>query len=72
MTIKTAAQAVAWVERYGVVTLSAHIEGVPCFVEAVTGEAVRGSWWGHPRGKLIFKLAEALEDSSQVLTLKLL
>ncbi len=70
--IKTAAQALALVKRHGVVTLAARVEGVPCFVEAVTGEAVRGSWWGHPRGKLIFALAEGLEDSSQVLTLKLL
>ena len=72
MTIKTAAQALALVKRHGVVTLAAHIEGVPCFVEAVTGEPVRGSWWGHPRGKLIFALAEGLDDSSEVLTLKLL
>ena len=72
MTIKTAAQALAWVKRNPVVTLAARVEGVPCFVEAVTGEPVRGSWWGHPLGKLIFKLAEVLEDSSQVLTLTLL
>ena len=72
MTIKTAAQALALVKRNGVVTLAAHIEGVPCFVEAVTGERLRGSWWGHPMGKLIFALAEGLEDSSGVLTVKLL
>lgn len=45
---------------------------MPCFVEAVTGEPVRGSWWGHPRGQLIFSLAEGLEDSDQVLVIKLL
>lgn len=72
MTIKTAAQALALVKRNAVVTLAARIEGVPCFVEAVTGEPVRGSWWGHPLGKLIFTLAEGLDDSNEVLTLKLL
>lgn len=72
MTVKTAAQALALVKRKGLVTLAAHLEGVPCFVEAVTGERVRGSWWGHPKGKLIFSLAEGLEDSREVLTLKLL
>ncbi len=72
MTIKTAAQARAFVKRHRVVTLASHLEGVPCFVEAVTGERVRGSWWGHPLGKLIFSLAEGLEDSGQVLVIKLL
>jgi hypothetical protein len=33
---------------------------------------VRGSWWGHPKGKLIFTLAEALEDSGEVVIVKLL
>ena len=72
MTIKTPAQALALLKRKGILTLAAHVEGVPCFVEEVTGERVRGSWWGHPRGKLIFSLAESLEDSRQVLSLKLL
>ena len=69
--IKTPAKALALVKRAGLVTLAARIEGVPCFVEEVVGEPVRGSWWGHPKGKLIFSLAEGLEDSGEVLTLKL-
>lgn len=69
--IKTPAQALALVTRAKLVTLSARVEGVPCFVEEVVGEPVRGSWWGHPQGKLIFTLAEGLEDSGEVLTLKL-
>ena len=36
------------------------------------GEHVRGSWWGHAKGKLIFTLAEALEASHEVLSVKLL
>ncbi len=72
MTIKTAAQARAFVKRHQVVTLAAHVDGVPCFVEAVAGERVRGSWWGHPLGQLIFSLAEGLEDSDQVLVIKLI
>ncbi len=72
MIVKTAAQALALVKREGLVTLAAHVEGVSCFVEAVTGERVRGSWWGHPKGKLIFTLAEGLEDSDQVVVVKLL
>ena len=72
MTVKTAAQALAFVQKRGIVTLAAQLEGVPCFVEEVAGEKVKGSWWGHPKGKLIFALAEGLEDSEQVLSLKLL
>ena len=72
MTLKTPAQALALLKRKGILTLAARVEGVPCFVEEVTGERVRGSWWGHPKGKLIFSLAEGLEDSRRVLSLKLL
>jgi hypothetical protein len=72
MTVKNAAQALALLKREGLVTLAAHVEGVPCFVEAVTGERVRGSWWGHPKGKLIFALAEGLEDSGEVVVVKLI
>src|SRR5262249_16411720 len=40
-------------------------------IEAVAGEPVRGSWWGHPKGRLIFQIASALEDDGEVLTAKL-
>jgi hypothetical protein len=72
VTVRTAAQALAFVEKHGVVTLAARVPGVPCFVEAVAGEKISGSWWGHPKGKLIFALAEGLDDSDAVLSLKLL
>ena len=62
MTVKTSAQALSFVRKNGIVTLAAQIEGVPCFVEEVAGEKVKGSWWGHPKGKLIFTLAEGLES----------
>ena len=66
MSLETPAQALAFVKKEGLVTL------VPRFVEEVAGEHVRGSWWGHAKGKLIFTLAEALEASREVLTIKLL
>jgi hypothetical protein len=40
-------------------------------VRAVVGGQVRGSWWGHPKGKLIYELASALEESREVLVAKL-
>jgi hypothetical protein len=51
------------------------LTAVPKFtslVEAVAGEPVRGSWWGHPAGKKIFAIASELEDSNEVLVTKLL
>src|SRR5262249_61631304 len=41
------------------------------FVGAVTGEPVRGSWWGHRLGRLIFNLGGELEGSGEVLAAKL-
>ena len=39
-------------------------------VGEIAGE-LRGSWWGHPQGGLIFSIATALEDSPEVLGAKL-
>ena len=39
--------------------------------ELVAGKAIKGSWWAHPRGKLIFRIASALEDDGDVLVVKL-
>jgi hypothetical protein len=38
---------------------------------AVAGEPIRGSWWGHAKGKLIYSIATALEDDPNVLACKL-
>jgi hypothetical protein len=44
---------------------------VPSLAEAVAGGPIRGSWWGHPKAHEIFRVAEALCDSSEVLVCKL-
>lgn len=58
--IDTPEAALAFVKRHGVVAL-ARAGTLPSFVEAVAGEPVRGSWWGHARGHAIYALANALE-----------
>jgi hypothetical protein len=45
---------------------------VPSLVGEVCGGRVRGSWWAHPRGRLVYAMASALEDSPDVLVAKLL
>lgn len=65
------AEARAFVESHGIVLMSGK-GAAPRLVEAVAGEAVVGSWWGHPKGKQIFQVASELEDSEDVLWCRLL
>ena len=69
MAVATPRQALDFVRRHGVVTMTR--SGRPSLVEAVAGGPVKGSWWGHEKGGLIFQLAETLHDSSVVLAAKL-
>jgi hypothetical protein len=66
----TAAEALAFVARHGVV-LQAARGPVPSLAEAVAGERIRGSWWGHPKGHAIFAAASAVADSPDVLVCRL-
>lgn len=43
---------------------------VPDLVEAVAGEPVKGTWWSHPKGKAIFRVASDLEDRPDVIVAK--
>jgi hypothetical protein len=66
-----AADALAFVERHGIVLVSAQ-GAAPRLVEAIAGEPVRGSWWGHPRGREIFRVLSTVQDSDDVLACRLL
>src|SRR6516165_2472749 len=59
-----------FVARHGVVLASAK-GPVPNIAEAVAGEPVRGSWWGHKKGSEIFRALSALADSGDVLCFRL-
>jgi hypothetical protein len=41
-------------------------------IEVVAGEPIRGSWWGHRRGRAIFRALQALAEDRDVLLCKLL
>ena len=64
-------EALAFVKRYGVV-LQAARGPVPSLAEAIAGGPIHGSWWGHPKGKEIFRITEAIADSPEVLVCKLI
>jgi hypothetical protein len=66
-----AEQALAFVERNGIVLASAG-GPVPTLAHAIAGEPVRGSWWGHPKSHAIFHVLEAVYDSPHVLVCKLI
>jgi hypothetical protein len=66
----TPVEALRFVERHGIVLQSAR-GPVPSLAEAVAGERIRGSWWGHPKGHAIFAAATAVSDSSDVLVCRL-
>jgi hypothetical protein len=59
-------EALAFVEKHGVV-LQAARGSVPSLAEAVAGERIRGSWWGHSKGREIYRAAEAVCESPEVL-----
>ena len=66
----TPSQGVAFVRRHGVV-LQAARGPVPSLAEAIAGGPIRGSWWGHPKGQEIFRVAEAISERPDVLVCRL-
>ena len=61
----------AFVELHGIVLESGY-GPVPNLAEAIAGERIRGSWWGHPNGRSIFAATRAVRESPDVLVCKLL
>ncbi len=59
-----------FVARHGVVLASGK-GPVPNLAEAVAGEPIRGSWWGHKKGFAIFRALGAVDDSPDVLCFRL-
>lgn len=62
--------ALAFIEAHGVVLVSAKGK-LPRMTEAIAGEPIKGSWWGHPAGKQIFAILEAVCDTGQVLVCRM-
>jgi hypothetical protein len=45
---------------------------IPNVAELVVGEPIRGSWWAHPRSHEIYAVLTELEDSPEVVRLRLI
>ena len=67
----TVRQAVAFVEKCGIVLESGH-GPLPSLAETIAGEPIRGSWWGHPKGDAIFVCSRAIRNSKDILTCRLI
>ena len=61
---------VKFVAQHGVVLASAK-GPVPNLAEAIAGEPIRGSWWGHANGAEIFRALGVVDDSPDVLCFRL-
>lgn len=64
-------EAIDFVRDHGIVLQAAH-GPVPSLAEAVAGERIRGSWWGHPKGRAIFHAAQVACESPDILVCKLI
>jgi hypothetical protein len=60
-------QALDWIKECGIAVESWHGD-VPSLTEFITGEALKGSWWGHRKGHEIFRLSRAIRNSPDVVT----
>jgi hypothetical protein len=65
------AQAIAFVERHGVVLEASRRAGVHSLVDAIANEPVKGNWWSHPHSRAIFAVTRAVRDSADVLVCRL-
>jgi hypothetical protein len=68
--LNDAAAAVGFVRDHGVVLVSAK-GAAPTLTEAIAGEAIKGSWWGHPQGKRIFALLEQVNEHPDIVACRL-
>ena len=66
----TSEQALDFVRAHGVVLASGK-GPVPRLAEVIAGGAIKGSWWAHPKSNDIFRVFQALEESSEVLVCRL-
>ena len=65
-----AKEALSFVEERGIVLVSAKGPG-PRLTEAIINEPIEGSWWAHPKSKVIFNVLQVVTNSKDVLVCRL-
>ncbi len=63
-------EALAFVAEHGIVLESGQ-GPVPSLADASAGKAIRGSWWGHAKGRAIFRATRVVRDSADILVCRL-
>ncbi len=63
-------EVVSFIRRYGVVLQSAR-GPVPNLAERIAGGPIRGSWWSHPKGRLIYRATRVAQASPEILVCRL-
>lgn len=66
----TPKQALGFVKTHGI-TLESGRGPVPSLAQAIAGEVIRGSWWAHPKGHVIFLCSRTVRKSRDVLVCRL-
>ena len=61
----TGQEAIRFVDLHGIV-LEAARGPIPCLVEEIAGERIRGSWWSHPEAHTIHRLTGDVRRSKLV------
>src|SRR5687767_2826752 len=66
----TPKQALSFVETSGIILESGR-GPVPSLAQTIAGEAIRGSWWAHPKAQVIFRCSRAMRESKDILVCRL-
>ena len=59
-------QALEFIRSHGAVLESGR-GPLPYLADAIAGRPIRGSWWGHPKSGVIFRITRAVRDSKNIL-----
>ncbi len=70
MPVKSKKEALDFVKHHGAVLESAK-GSIPSLAEAIAGEPIRGSWWGHAKGNQIYMLLNEVCDSPDIVRCRL-
>ena len=70
MALMNSDEALAFVREHGVVLESAK-GPVPRLTEAIVRGPIKGSWWGHPQSRRIFRVLQTVADAEDVFQCRL-